>query len=202
MRVRKLGVIGAGTMGGGIAALAASAGIPIVLLDVPGTGADRNATARTGLDRAKKAKPAAFMDVDRASAIEIGNTDDDLAKLAACDLVIEAIIEQLEPKRALFQRLEQLLPDHTIIASNTSGIPINRLTEGRSASFRTRFLGMHFFNPPRYLHLLEMIPTTETSPETTDAARQFSDRVLGKGIIVAKDVPGFVANRLGVFSSS
>jgi 3-hydroxyacyl-CoA dehydrogenase len=199
MRVRKLGVIGAGTMGGGIAALAASAGIPVVLLDVPGTGADRNATARTGLDRAKKAKPAAFMDVDRASAIEIGNTDDDLAKLAGCDLVIEAIIEQLEPKRALFQRLEQLLADHTIIASNTSGIPINRLTEGRSASFRTRFLGMHFFNPPRYLHLLEMIPTTETSTETTDAARRFSDRILGKGIIVAKDVPGFVANRLGVF---
>jgi 3-hydroxyacyl-CoA dehydrogenase len=194
-----LGVIGAGTMGGGIAALAASTGIPVVLLDVPGSGADRNATVRAGLERAKKTKPAAFMDVDRASAIEIGNTDDDLSKLASCDLVIEAIIEQLEPKRALFQRLEQLLAEHAIIASNTSGIPINRLIEGRSASFRARFLGMHFFNPPRYLHLLEMIPTAETSAATIDVARRFSDRILGKGIIVAKDVPGFVANRLGVY---
>ena len=199
MRVRKLGVIGAGTMGGGIAALAASAGIPVVLLDVPGSGADRNALVRGGVDRAKKAKPAAFMDVDRASAIETGNTDDDLSRLATCDLVVEAIIEQLEPKRALFQRLEQLLPAHTIIASNTSGIPIKLLTEGRSESFRSRFLGLHFFNPPRYLHLLEMIPTADTSGETIASARQFSDRVLGKGIVVAKDVPGFVANRLGVY---
>ena len=199
MRVRKLGVIGAGTMGGGIAALAASAGIPVVLLDVPGSGADRNALVRGGVDRAKKAKPAAFMDADRASAIETGNTDDDLSRLATCDLVVEAIIEQLEPKRALFQRLEQLLPAHTIIASNTSGIPIKLLTEGRSESFRSRFLGLHFFNPPRYLHLLEMIPTADTSGETIASARQFSDRVLGKGIVVAKDVPGFVANRLGVY---
>jgi 3-hydroxyacyl-CoA dehydrogenase len=124
MTVRKLGVIGAGTMGSGIAALAASAGLPVVLLDIPGSGADRNAPARGGLERAKKAKLAAFMDVDRAAAVEIGNTDDDLARLAGCDLVIEAIIEQLEPKRDLFQRLEQLLPEHTVIASNTSGIPI------------------------------------------------------------------------------
>jgi 3-hydroxyacyl-CoA dehydrogenase len=199
MTVRKLGVIGAGTMGSSIAALAASAGLPVVLLDIPGSGADRSAHARAGLERAKKAKPAAFMDLDRAAAIEIGNTEDDLARLAGCDLVIEAIIEQLEPKRTLFQRLEQLLPEHTVIASNTSGIPIKLLIEERSPSFRSRFLGMHFFNPPRYLHLLEMIPTGETSRSTIDAARRFSDRILGKGIVVAKDVPGFVANRLGVF---
>jgi len=197
--VRKLGVIGAGTMGSGIAALAASAGLPVVLLDIPGNGPDRSAPARGGIDRAKKAKPAAFMDADRAAAIEIGNTEDDLGRLAACDLIIEAIIEQLEPKRVLFERLEPLLASHAIIASNTSGIPINRLTDGRSASFRSRFLGMHFFNPPRYLHLLEMIPTADTSRATIDAARRFSDRILGKGIVVAKDVPGFVANRLGVF---
>jgi len=197
--VRKLGVIGAGTMGSGIAALAASAGLPVVLLDIPGNGPDRSAPARGGIDRARKAKPAAFMDADRAAAIEIGNTEDDLGRLAACDLIIEAIIEQLEPKRVLFERLEPLLASHAIIASNTSGIPINRLTDGRSASFRSRFLGMHFFNPPRYLHLLEMIPTADTSRATIDAARRFSDRILGKGIVVAKDVPGFVANRLGVF---
>ncbi|HVX39555.1 MAG TPA: 3-hydroxyacyl-CoA dehydrogenase/enoyl-CoA hydratase family protein [Gemmatimonadaceae bacterium] len=203
MRIRRLGVVGAGTMGSGIAALAASAGIPVVLLDIPGTGtgtgADRDAPARGGLERAKKARPAAFMDVDRASAIQIGNTEDDLEQLASCDLVVEAIIEQLEPKRALYERLERILPSHAIVASNTSGIPMHLLTEGRGAGFRQRFLGMHFFNPPRYLHLLEIIPAPETSKETIDAARRFSDRILGKGIVVAKDVPGFVANRLGVF---
>ena len=199
MRIQRLGVVGAGTMGGGIAALAASAGIPVVLLDVPASGADRNATARGGLDRAKKSKPAAFMDVERAALIMIGNIEDDLAMLAGCDLVVEAIIEQLEPKRALYERLETVLPEHAIIASNTSGIPINRLTEGRSNTFRGRFLGMHFFNPPRYLHLLEIIPTPDTAKKTIESVRQFSDRVLGKGIVVAKDVPGFVANRLGVF---
>ncbi len=199
MRIRKLGVVGAGTMGSGIAALAASAGLPVVLLDIPGTGDDRNATARAGVERAKKSRPAAFMDVERAAAIEIGNTEDDLAKLRGCDLVIEAIIEQLEPKRALYEKLQTLLPEHAIVASNTSGIPMQLLMQGRSASFRSRFLGMHFFNPPRYLHLLEIIPTPETSRAATDAARWFSDRILGKGIVVAKDVPGFVANRLGVF---
>jgi 3-hydroxyacyl-CoA dehydrogenase len=199
MRIQKLGVVGAGTMGGGIAALAASAGVPVVLLDVPASGADRSATARGGIERAKKSKPAAFMDVERAALITIGNTEDDLAKLAECDLVVEAIIEQIEPKRALYERLESILPEHSIIASNTSGIPIHLLTEGRSNSFRSRFLGMHFFNPPRYLHLLEIIPTSDTAKKTIDSVRQFSDRVLGKGIVVAKDVPGFVANRLGVF---
>ena len=199
MRIQRLGVVGAGTMGGGIAALAASAGIPVVLLDIPASGADRNATARGGLDRAKKSKPAAFMDVDRAALITIGNIEDDLAMLVGCDLVVEAIIEQLEPKRALYERLETVLPAHAIIASNTSGIPINRLTEGRSSTFRGRFLGMHFFNPPRYLHLLEIIPTPDTAKKTIESVRQFSDRVLGKGIVVTKDVPGFVANRIGVF---
>jgi 3-hydroxyacyl-CoA dehydrogenase len=199
MRIRRLGVVGAGTMGSGIAALAASAGIPTIMLDIPGTGPDRAAPARTGLERAKKAKLAAFMDVTRASLVEIGNTDDDLAKLADCDLVIEAIIEQVGPKRALYEKLERLLPAHAIVASNTSGIPMQVLTDGRTPAFRERFLGMHFFNPPRYLHLLEIIPTPETSKETLASARRFSDRILGKGIVVAKDVPGFVANRLGVF---
>src|SRR5215813_2755473 len=144
MSVRRLGVVGAGTMGSGIAALAASAGVPVVLLDIPGTGLDRNAYARGGVERAKKAKPAAFMDPSRAAAIEIGNTDDDLAKLSGCDLVVEAIIEQLEPKRSLYERLEALLPAHTIVASNTSGIPMAMLLTGRSPEFRERFLGMHF----------------------------------------------------------
>lgn len=199
MRIRRIGVVGAGTMGSGIAALAVSAGIPVTLLDVPGSNADRNATARSGIDRARKAKPAAFMDPERAALIEIGNTEDDLQRLAACDLVIEAIIEQIEPKRALYERLQAVLSSSTIVASNTSGIPIHELIQGRDAGFRSRFLGMHFFNPPRYLHLLEIIPTAETAEATVTAARGFSDRILGKGIVLAKDVPGFVANRLGVF---
>jgi 3-hydroxyacyl-CoA dehydrogenase len=199
MRIAKLGVVGAGTMGSGIAALAASAGIPVVLLDIPGPEGDRNAPARTGLERARKARPAAFMDVARAGLVTIGNLDDSLPLLAGCDLILEAIIEQPAPKQALYARLEPLLKESAIVASNTSGIPMKVLTEGRSDRFKRHFLGMHFFNPPRYLHLLELIPTSDTDPAALDAARRFSEIVLGKGIVVAKDVPGFVANRLGVY---
>ena len=199
MRITKLGVVGAGTMGSGIAALAASAGMSVVLLDVPGPANDKNAVVRQGLERAKRARPAAFMDVDRASLIRLGNTADDLSLLSDCDLIIEAIIEQVAPKRDLYARLEPMLRDDVIVATNTSGIPMRVLTEGRSQVFRSNFLGMHFFNPPRYLHLLEIIPTPDTHRAAIDAARQVSERVLGKGIVLAKDVPGFVANRLGVY---
>jgi len=199
MQIKRLGVVGAGTMGSGIAALAASAGIPVILLDIPAPKGDRNDVAKGGLERAKKARPAAFMDPSRVSAVTTGNTDDNLVMLAECDLVVEAIIEQVEPKRALYEKLEKLLPAHTIVASNTSGIPMEQLLEGRSAGFRSRFLGMHFFNPPRYLHLLEIIPTKSTSDATLATATRFSERILGKGIVLAKDVPGFVANRLGVY---
>jgi len=199
MRIAKLGVVGAGTMGSGIAALAASAGIPVVLLDIPGPEGDRNAPAKGGLERARKTRPAAFMDAARAAHIAIGNLDDSLELLRDCDLVLEAIIEQPAPKQALYARLEPLLKPTAVVASNTSGIPMRVLTEGRSARFKQHFLGMHFFNPPRYLHLLELIPTTETDPQALDAVRHFSEVVLGKGIVIAKDVPGFVANRLGVY---
>jgi 3-hydroxyacyl-CoA dehydrogenase len=199
MRIAKLGVVGAGTMGSGIAALAASAGIPVVLLDIPGPEGDRNGPARTGLERARKARPAAFMDVARAGLITLCNLDDSLELLRDCDLILEAIIEQPRPKQELYTRLEPLLKQNAIVASNTSGIPMRILTEGRSDRFRRHFLGMHFFNPPRYLHLLELIPTPETAPEALEAARRFSEVTLGKGIVLAKDVPGFVANRLGVY---
>jgi 3-hydroxyacyl-CoA dehydrogenase len=200
-RVRRLGIIGAGTMGSGIAALAASAGVPVVLLDVPGEGRrpeERSAPAIRGVERAKKARPAAFMDLERASLITVGNTADDLQRLASCDLVIEAIIEQLAPKRELYARLEPQLRPGAVVASNTSSIPIRTLVDGRSDAFRRRFLGMHFFNPPRYLHLLELIPTPEADPDATATARYFSERVLGKGVVLAKDAPGFIANRIGV----
>jgi 3-hydroxyacyl-CoA dehydrogenase len=199
MRIAKLGVVGAGTMGSGIAALAASAGVPVVLLDIAGKEGDRNGPAKAGLDRARKARPAAFMDPARAALITIGNLDDSLDLLRDCDLIVEAIIEQPAPKQALYARLEPLLKTTAIVASNTSGIPMQTLLEGRSPRFRERFFGMHFFNPPRYLHLLEIIPTPATNADALESAEQFSQVVLGKGIVVAKDVPGFVANRLGVY---
>ena len=199
MRIAKLGVVGAGTMGSGIAALAASAGIPVVLLDIAGPEGDRNGPAKAGLERARKARPAAFMDVSRAAMITLGNLDSDLELLKDCDLILEAIIELPGPKQALYTRIEPLRKPNAIIASNTSGIPMNVLVEGRSAAFKEHFLGMHFFNPPRYMHLLELIPTADTTPDALDATRRFSEVVLGKGIVIAKDVPGFVANRLGVY---
>jgi 3-hydroxyacyl-CoA dehydrogenase len=186
-------------MGAGIAALAASAGVPVVLLDVPAAAGDPNDTVRRGLERQMKLKPPAFMDADRASLIRTGNTRDNLALLGDCDLVIEAIIEQLEPKKDLYARLEPVLGANAIVASNTSGIPMKSLVAGRSKGFRERFLGLHFFNPPRYLHLLEIIAAPDTSDDALRRARAFCERTLGKGTIHAKDVPGFVANRLGVY---
>ena len=201
MRITKVGVIGAGAMGAGIAALAASAGLPVVLLDIPGhddpTHPDRSKPARDGLERVRKAKPAAFMDAKAAARITTGNTADHLALLSDCSWICEAIIEKPAPKQELFAKLEQLAPD-AIVTSNTSGIPMAILLEGRSKRFRERFLGTHYFNPPRYMHLLELIPTPETHDEVLSSIRHFQERILGKGIVLAKDVPGFVANRLGV----
>lgn len=201
MRITKVGVIGAGAMGAGIAALAASAGLPVVLLDIPGSddpkSPDRSKPARDGLDRVRKSKPAQFMDAAAHTRIVTGNTADHLGLLADCSWICEAIIERPEPKQELFAKLEQLAPD-AIVTSNTSGIPMAILLKGRSDRFRHRFLGTHYFNPPRYMHLLELIPTPETTSEVMESMRHFQERVLGKGIVVAKDVPGFVANRLGV----
>lgn len=199
LHIKRLGVVGAGTMGSGIAALAASAGVPVVLLDVPADGPDRSAIAKGALARAAKARPAPFMDAARAAYVRAGNTEDDLDLLAECDLVIEAIIEQLGPKQALYARLEAVLPPHAVVASNTSGIPMRVLTEGRGDAFRRRFLGTHFFAPARYMHLLEVIPTPDTDLAVTAAVRAFGERILGKGIVLCKDAPGFVANRLGVY---
>ncbi|MGM8836794.1 MULTISPECIES: 3-hydroxyacyl-CoA dehydrogenase/enoyl-CoA hydratase family protein [Thermus] len=197
-RIKKVGVIGAGTMGSGIAALVISAGIPVVLLDIPGQD-DRNGPAKQGLERALKSKFPAFMDKDLAAYIEVGNIEDDLDKLKDCDWVVEAIVEKVEPKQALYARLESVLHPEAIVSSNTSSIPMRVLLEGRSEGFKRRFLGTHFFNPPRYLHLLEIIPTPETDADVVAAIRRFGERVLGKGVVLAKDSPGFIANRLGVY---
>jgi 3-hydroxyacyl-CoA dehydrogenase len=185
-------------MGRGIAALAASAGIPVLLLDIPGDE-DRDGPAKSGLRMALDSSPPAFLDPGLARLVETGNTEDDLNRLADCEWVVEAIPERPDLKQSLFARIEEVTGDGTAVTSNTSGIPISILTEGRGEGFRRRFFGTHFFNPPRVMHLLEIIAGPETDSAVIDAVEAFADRVLGKGIVHAKDVPGFIANRLGIF---
>ncbi len=203
-KIEKVGIIGAGTMGGGIAAHLANIGIPVVLLDIvppdlsdeeKGNPKARNRIVQSLYDRMAKARPANLARKDRGDLITLGNTSDDLEALADCDWVVEVIIEQLAPKQALMAKLEPILKPTAIISSNTSGIPINQIAEGRSADFQARFLGTHFFNPPRYLKLLEIIPTAETSREAVDFMVAFGRDVLGKGVVVCKDTPNFIANR-------
>ncbi len=215
MQIRKAAVLGAGVMGAQIAAHLANAGIPSLLLDIAPAAltpeeeakgltlesrAVRNRIAQAGLDAAIKAKPAAFFSPALAGLITVGNFEDDLPKLKDCDWVIEAIVEKLDIKRSLYERIEPHLKPTAIITSNTSGIPLSSLAEGRSDNFRKHFLGTHFFNPPRYLHLLEIITTPETDPSVSAFIADFCDKALGKGIVHAKDTPGFIANRIGNFS--
>jgi len=204
--IRRAGVIGAGVMGSGIAAHFANAGIEVVLLDIvpPNlTDAEKaNPVARSkfaagGLEKAIKGKPAAFFHKSNARLVTTGNTEDHLDKLASCDLVIEAIIEQMDAKRALFAKLEQILPQHCVVASNTSGLRISEMMQGRSESFKKRFLVMHFFNPVRYMKLLELVSGPETDPATVENIRRFGEDVLGKGSVFGKDTPNFVGNRIG-----
>jgi 3-hydroxyacyl-CoA dehydrogenase len=199
---KKVAVLGAGVMGSGIAAHLAGAGIEVLLLDIvpPDGKGERNAFAKGGKEKALKAKPAAFFTPRDADLIAVGNLEDDLDKAGKCDLVIEVVKEDLAVKRALFARLEPLLAEHTIVASNTSGLPIANMMEGRSASMKKRFLVTHFFNPVRYMKLLEIIAGKETDPAVTDRVARFGQDILGKGIVHGKDTPNFVANRIGVFA--
>src|SRR5262244_2173700 len=212
--VKNAAVLGAGTMGAQIAAHLANAGIPTLLLDIvphadssgsaPSTQtqvSDRNAIARAGLEAAKKAKPAAFFTADAAALVTIGNLEDDLPKLKDRDLIIEAVVENLDIKRNLFEKIEAHRRSGSVIASNTSGIPLAQLAEGRSEDFRAHFLGMHFFNPPRYMHLVELIRTPWTKPEISCSMFGFLDERLGKGVVVAKDRPNFIANRIGTYGA-
>ena len=200
MKIQKAAVIGAGVMGAAIAAQLANAGIPVLLLDIVlPDNPDRNAAAKAGVQRALGARPAAFMDAGRAALIEVGNLEDDLGKLKDADWIVEAIIEKLPAKRDLWEKVEKVAKKTAIISSNSSGIPMHLQIEGRSDDFQRRFVGAHFFNPPRYLHLLEVIPTPQTAPEVLATFSHFAETVLGKGVVVAGDVPGFVANRIGVY---
>ncbi len=199
--IRRVAVLGAGVMGSGIAAHCANAGIPVVLLDiVPPKGGPRNSFADGALEKLKKAKPAAFMHPRNAILIQTGNLEDDLEKTKDCDLIIEAIIERLDIKQALFERLEKLNDPDTIVASNTSGLRIVDMVAGRSDQFKKNFMITHFFNPPRYMKLLELVAGPDTSPEAKQRAEAFGKEVLGKGIVWAKDTPNFIGNRIGLQS--
>jgi 3-hydroxyacyl-CoA dehydrogenase len=199
--IRRVAVLGAGTMGAAIAAHCANAGLQVDLLDIaPEDGDDKNAVVNGGYDRMVKARPPALMAKEVANRIRTGNFDDDLERVAEADWVLEAILERLEPKRELAERVEALAKEDAIISSNTSGIPLHQIAEGRSGSFRRRFLGTHFFNPPRYLKLFEIIPTEETDEEIIERVRNLGERVLGKGGVIAKDTPNFIGNRLGSFA--
>ena len=193
IQVRSVAVLGAGTMGAQIAAHFANAGVPVLLLDVT------RAAAREGLERARKLSPDPFFVPTGHTLVRTGGFDEDLDAIAGADWIVEAVVERLDVKQALFERVERVRAPHAIVSSNTSGIPIAALVDGRSASFKAHALGTHFFNPPRYLRLLEVIPTADTDPGVLDAVREFADRRLGKGVVVAKDTPNFIANHIGLY---
>ncbi len=210
--IKRVVVIGSGTMGGGIAAHAANAGLPVYLLDIApqeltpeeekrGLKLEspqvRNRIVATALERLQKSKPAAFFTPAAAELVTIGNFEDNFEWVAEGDWIVEAIVEQLQPKRELMARIEQVRKPNSIVSSNTSGLPIADIAAEASDDFKAHFLGTHFFNPPRYMKLLEVIPTPDTRPEITEFMTDFAERRLGKGVVICKDTPNFIANRFG-----
>ncbi|MCS6906247.1 MAG: 3-hydroxyacyl-CoA dehydrogenase NAD-binding domain-containing protein, partial [Anaerolineales bacterium] len=209
--IRHAAVIGAGTMGAAIAAHLANAGIRVTLLDIVPqkltpeeearglTLADRevrNRIVREGFERALQSRPASFFTADHASLVRLGNLEDDFGSISQADWIIEAVVEDLAIKRRLMEKVDQTRSPYAIVSTNTSGIPIASIAEGRSEGFRQHFLGTHFFNPPRYLRLLEVIPTRDTLPEVIESISHFAEYRLGKGIVLCKDTPNFIANRI------
>ncbi|MGE4481768.1 3-hydroxyacyl-CoA dehydrogenase NAD-binding domain-containing protein [Acidocella sp.] len=198
--IRKAAVIGAGTMGAAIAAQFANAGVPVLLLDIVKPGApSRNALAEGAIAKMLKTDPAPFMSTRAAKLVTPGNIEDDLPQLASCDWVVEAIIERLDLKQDLYRKIDAVRRPGMAVSSNTSTIPLAKLTEGLPESFKRDFLITHFFNPPRYMRLLELVTGPETDPALAAKVEAFSDIALGKSVVKAKDSPGFIANRLGVF---
>jgi 3-hydroxyacyl-CoA dehydrogenase len=200
--IRRVAVLGSGVMGSGIAAHMANAGFEVLLLDIAPKDpkAPRNGVAAAALAGLAKSKPAAFFHPSNAKLVSVGNLDDDLAKAGACDLIVEAIVERLDIKRGLFEKLEKVVQEHTIVASNTSGLRIHDMVEGRTESFKKRFLVMHFFNPVRYMKLLELVAGPDTDPATVTTIATLGKEQLGKGIVLGKDTPNFVGNRIGAHS--
>jgi 3-hydroxyacyl-CoA dehydrogenase len=204
-RIEKAVVLGAGTMGARIAAHFANAGLPCVLLDIAPAGSapgspERNKIVRAGLDAAKKSKPAAFFNAALGEKVAIGNFEDDLGVVAGADWIIEVVAENLEIKRKLLERVAAFRKPGSIVTTNTSGLPVHLIAEGMTEEFQENWCGTHFFNPPRYLKLVEVIPGPKTSSDVLETLRDFCDKRLGKGVVEAKDTPNFIANRIGAFS--
>jgi 3-hydroxyacyl-CoA dehydrogenase len=200
MEIRSAAVIGAGVMGSGIAAHLANAGIPVLLLDiVPAGAADRSTLARSAIDRMLKTEPAPFMHRRNAKLVTPGNLEDDLARLAEADWIVEAVVEDPRVKSELYARIDAVRRPGSIVSSNTSTIPLSKLVEGQGGRFAEDFLITHFFNPPRYMRLLEVVAGERTRPDAVEAVTGFADRSLGKGVVRCKDRPGFIANRIGTF---
>jgi 3-hydroxyacyl-CoA dehydrogenase len=196
--IRKVGVIGAGTMGAGIAAQLANAGVPVPLLDIVPKGASsRNAVAQGAVAKLLKTEPAAFMSKRAARLVTTGNVEDHLGQLADCDWIVEAVLERHDVKQALYRQLEEVRRPGSAVSSNTSTIPLRLLTDGMPDSFKRDFLITHFFNPPRHMRLLEIVDGPQTDPVRAQAVSAFADRALGKTIVRCKDTPGFIANRIG-----
>jgi len=198
--IKKAAVIGSGTMGGGIAALLAGVGVDVMLLDIPAKGTQpgdsaskRNAIVLGNMKAMKKARPSQVFSQADLERISVGNIEDDLDKLHDRDWVIEVVVENLAIKKSLMAKVAEAVGEHTIISSNTSGLPIHDIAEDFDESFTRRFLGTHFFNPPRYLHLLEVIPHSNTDPELVDFLVEYGSTKLGKGVVICKDTPNFIA---------
>ncbi len=198
LQIRRAAVVGAGTMGSGIAALLAGVGLPVTLLDIAAEGPDPNKIVQAGWDRAAKSRPPALFLQSDSDLVTLGNLSDDFDQLSRADWIVEAVVENLGIKRDFFARLEKTRQPGSILSSNTSGLPMRQLIDGRTDDFRRCFIGTHFFNPPRYLHLLELIPTPGTDPAIVEFMRDFGERILGKGVVVCKDTPNFVGNRVGL----
>ncbi len=197
---RRAAVLGAGVMGAQIALHLANAGLTVDLLDLPAKSGDRNATVKKLFAAALKLKPNPVFTADVATRVRLGNFDDDFDRLKTADWIIEVVVERLDIKQSMMARIESVARPDAVIATNTSGLPIHLISEGRSDAFRHRFLGTHFFNPPRYLKLLELIPTPDTDPAVLERVAHFGRVHLGKGVVVAKDTPNFIGNRIGVYS--
>src|SRR5450755_4406030 len=198
--VRKVAVLGAGVMGAQIAAHLANAGVPVRLFDRTANDGDAHGNVRTAIEKLKKLEPPPLAAKDRWAYVDAANYDQNLAQLAECDLVIEAISERMDWKKALYEKVAPHVGPRAIFASNTSGLSINDLGDACPLTLRPRFCGIHFFNPPRYMHLVELIAQRSTDHGLLDQLETFLVTVLGKGVVRAKDTPNFVANRVGVFS--
>src|SRR5476651_2819726 len=197
--VRKVAVLGAGVMGAQIAAHCVNAKVPVVLFDLPAKEGAKDGIVLRAIENLKKLSPAPLGNNDDTARIEVANYEDNLEALKSCDLIIEAIAERMDWKHDLYKKVAPFIAPNAIFASNTSGLSITALSDGFDDELKARYCGVHFFNPPRYMHLVEIIPTVSTKPEIVDQLEGFLTTTLGKGVVRAKDTPNFIANRVGVF---